>query len=85
MLNNEFLNKDPYVVTEQAPHIILDSKSDIFVANDVKDIKHTRYIAIRIHFVRNGEECILHRTLWCEGGKKLAENETNNVRNLNLS
>ena len=25
MLNNEFLNKDPYVVPEQAPLIILDT------------------------------------------------------------
>ena len=36
MLNNEFLNKDPDVVPEQAPLIILNSKSDVCMARNVK-------------------------------------------------
>ena len=37
MRNNEFLNKDPDVVPEQSPLIILDIKSDIYMANNGKD------------------------------------------------
>ena len=56
MLINEFLNKDPEIVTEEAPLIILDSKSAVFMAQDVKGTKHTRYIYRRVNFVRNGEK-----------------------------
>ena len=56
MLNNEFLKKDPYVVPEQLPLIILDRKSSICMANNGKDAKHTRHISRRINFVRNGKE-----------------------------
>ena len=42
------------MVPEEAPLIVLDSKSAMFMANNGKDIKHTRHIARRIHLVRNG-------------------------------
>ena len=54
MLINEFLNKDPNIVPEEAPLIILDSKSTICMAKNGKDTKHTRNISRRIHLVRNG-------------------------------
>ena len=45
VLNNELLNKDPDVVPEKSPLIILDIKSDICTDNNVKDTKHTRHIS----------------------------------------
>ena len=56
MLINELLNKDPDIVPEEAPLIVLDGKSALCMANNVKDTKHTRNIAMRMHFVRNGEK-----------------------------
>ena len=53
MLNNEFLNKDPNVVTEQPPIIILDIKSSVCMENIGKETKHTRHTSRRMHFVRN--------------------------------
>ena len=57
MLIDEFLNKDTDIVPEEAPLIVLDSKYDKFTTKSGKDTKHTRHIARRIHFVRNGEKC----------------------------
>ena len=57
MLIHEFLNKDPGIVTEEVPLIILNSKSVICMAKNGKDTKHTRHIARILHFVRNGEKC----------------------------
>ena len=56
ILNNELMNKDPYVVPEQAPLIILYSKSDVCMKNNGKDTKHTRHISRRMKLVRNGED-----------------------------
>ena len=42
-------------------------------SNNVKDIKHTRHIARRMHFVRNGEKRKIHKIDWCEGGLQLAD------------
>ena len=55
ILHYYLLNKDPDVVPEQAPLIILDSKSATFVSKNVKDTKHTRHISRIMHFVINGE------------------------------
>ena len=44
-----------------------------------KDTKHTRYIARRMHFVRNGEKCKMHNIDWCEGGIQLEDIGTKNV------
>ena len=79
MLFHELLNKDPCIVTEEAPLIVLDSKSSMFMAKNGKDTKHTRHIARRMHFVRNGEKFKMQKIDWCEGGLKLAEIGTKNV------
>ena len=55
ILNNELLNKDPVVFTEQSPLIILYSKSAIWMANNGNDTKHPIHIPRIIHLVRNGE------------------------------
>ena len=55
MLIHELLDKDPDIVTEEATFINLDSKSAMCVANNGKDIKHTRHIAIIMHFIRKAE------------------------------
>ena len=80
MLNNGLLKKYPDVVPEQALLNILYRKSANFMAKNVKNNKHTRHIYRKIHFVRNGEECNLRNTVWCEGGLKLKDIGTNNVR-----
>ena len=49
------------------------------MAKNGKDTKHTRHIAKRSHFVRNGENCNMHKNDWCEGGLQLADIVTNNV------
>ena len=54
MLIHEFLNKDPEIVPQEAPMIVLGSKSAMCIANNGKDTKQTRKIARIMHFVRNG-------------------------------
>ena len=56
MLINEFLNKDPDIVSEESTLIVLDSKYAICMAKNGKDTRHTIQITSRIHFVRNGEK-----------------------------
>ena len=80
MLNNEFLNKDTDVVPEKPPLIILDTKSAVGMAKDGKDTKQNIHIYRIMHFVINGEECNMHKTLWYEGGLQLVDIGTNNVR-----
>ena len=65
--------------------IVLDSKSDMCMANYGKDTKHTRHISRRIHFVRNGEKYKMHKIDWCEGGLQLADIGTNNVSEPDLT
>ena len=79
MLIHEFLNKDPDIVPEEAPLIVLGSKSSLCMAKNVKDTKHTRHISRRMHFVRNGEKCKMHNIDLCEGGLKLVDIGTKNV------
>ena len=78
MLIHEFLNKDPDIFLEEAPLIVLGSKSAMCMANNVKDTKHTRKISRRMNFVSNGERCKMHRIDWCEGGLQLADIATKN-------
>ena len=56
MLIHELLNEYPDMVPKEAPLIVLDSKSAMYMAKNDKDTKHTRHIARIIHFVRNGEK-----------------------------
>ena len=79
MLIHEFLNKDPDIVPEEAPLIILEGKSAVFMAKNGKDAKNTRHIASRIHFVRNGEKFKMHIIDWCEVGLQLTDIATKNV------
>ena len=56
MLIHELLNKDPDMVPKEAPLIVLDGKYAMCMPKNGKDTKHTRHIASRINFVRNGEK-----------------------------
>ena len=85
MLIHEFLNKDIYIVPKEAPLIVLDSKYAMCMAKNGKDTKHTRHIARIIHFVRNGEKFKMHKIDWCEGGLKLEDIGTKNVREPDLT
>ena len=49
------------------------------MAKNGRDKKHTRHIARRMHFVKNGEKCKMHKIEWCEGGMQLAEIGTKNL------
>ena len=79
MLTHELLNRDPDIVPEKAPLIILDKNSAVCIDNDGKYTRHTRHIYRRVHFVRNGEKCKIHKIECCEGGLKLADIATKNV------
>ena len=79
MLIHELLNKDPDIVPEEAPLIVLDSKSAMCMAKNGTYTKHTRNIAKIIHLVRNGEKCKMHNIDWCEGDLQLADIGTKNV------
>ena len=69
-LHIESPNKDLYVVSEKEPLIILYIKSDLCMAKNGKEIKHTRHISRRMNFVRYGEECNLHKIVWYVRGLK---------------
>ena len=73
------MNKDPDIVPEEAPLIILDSKSSVCMDDNGKDINHTRHISRRVNFVSNCESCKMHNIDWCGGGLQLADISTNNV------
>ena len=85
MLNHNFLNKYPDIVPEEAPLIVLNSKSDMCMAKNVKDTKHTRHIARKMHFVRNGDKWKINKIDWCEGGLQLAYIGSNNVSEPDLT
>ena len=61
MLIHEFLNKDTDIVPEEASFIVLDIKYTMWMANNGKDTKHTRNNKRRMHLVRNGEKCKIHK------------------------
>ena len=65
--------------------IVLDSKSAMCMAKNGKDTKHTRNIARRMHFVRNGEKFKMHKIDWCERGLQLADIGTKNVSEPDLT
>ena len=50
-----------------------------------KDTKHTRHIARRINFVRNGKKCKMQKIDWCEVGLQLADISTKNVSEPDLT
>ena len=85
MLIHEYLNEYPDIVTKEAPLIVLDRKYTMCMAKNGKDTKHTRHLASRMHFVRNGEKCKMHKIEWCEGVLHLADINTKNVSEPDLT
>ena len=65
MLFHELLNEYPEMVTKEDPLIFLDIKYAMCMAKNCRDTKHTRHIARRMHFVRNGEKCKMKKIYWC--------------------
>ena len=61
ILIHELLNKDPDIVPDEAPLIILDSNYTVCMANKSKDTKHTRHSSRRVHFHSNSKnsKCII--------------------------
>ena len=78
VLIHELLDKDTDIVLEEAPLIILYSKSAVFMAKDGNNNKHTRHIERIVHLVRNDENCKMHNIDWCEGGLQLVDISTKN-------
>ena len=79
ILIQELLNKDPYIVTEEAPLMILDSESAVYMSNNGKYTNHTRHIYRRVHWVRNGKKFKMHKIGWCEEGLQLEHIENKKV------
>ena len=73
------MKKDPDIVPEEDPLIILYCKSAMCMAKNGKYTKHTRHISRRMHFVRNGEKWKMHKIDWCEGGLQFADIAAKNV------
>ena len=59
--------------------IVFYSKSAVCMSNNGKDTNHTRHIARRVHFVRNGEKYKIHNIDWCEVGLQLVDIVTKNT------
>ena len=73
------------MVLKEAPLIVLDSKYAMCMAKYGRYTKHTRHIARRMRFVRNGEKCNMHKIDWCEGGLQLADIGTKNLSEPDLT
>ena len=56
MLMHDLFNKHLDIFPEEAPIVILDSKSAVCVDKNENYTKHTRQITRRVNFVRNGEK-----------------------------
>ena len=78
-------NEDPDMVPKEDPLIVLDTKDAMCMAKNGKDTKNTRHIEIRMHLVRNGERCNMHKIDWCAGGLQLADIGTKNVNEHDLT
>ena len=70
MFINESLNKDPYIVPEEASVIILDGKYAVYMDNNFKDTNNTRHINRRVHLVIIVENYKWQNIDWCEGALK---------------
>ena len=85
MLIHELLNKDPDIVPEEASLIILYSESVFNIDKNGNYTKHTRHIAIIVHFVSNGESWKMHNIDWCKVGLQLEYISTKNFGETNLN
>ena len=79
------MNKDPDIVLEEDPIIILDGKSAFCMANTCKDTNYIRHISRRVYLVRNGEKCKMHKIDWFQWGLKCAYIATKNVSENDLN
>ena len=61
VLIHELLNKDPDIVPEEDPIIILYSNSSVFMSKNGNYTKHTIKIARRVKILKNGENCKMHK------------------------
>ena len=71
MLICKLVTKDIYKVPETSPVIIFDIKYSVCTVNNGEDTKLTRNTARRGNFVRNGDNCKIHKIKWCDGDLKL--------------
>ena len=55
------------------------------MAQNDKDTKQTTHVTRIVHFVINGEECNMHKTVWYEGGLQQSKMGTMNVRENELN
>ena len=85
ILIHELLNKDPDIVPEEAPLIVVDIKATMFMANNGKYNKHIRHIARWMNFVSNGEKYKIHKIDWCEGVLQLVDICTKNAGESDLT
>ena len=85
LLIYELFNKDQDIVPEKDLLIVLDNNSAMCMDNNGKNTEHTRHIARRMVFLRNGEKCKMHKINWCEGGMQLEVIGTNNVSEPDLT
>ena len=68
MLIHELLSKDPDIVIEEAPLIILDINSAVCLTNNGKNNNYTSHIPRRVNSVINGDKCKIHDIDWCKVG-----------------
>ena len=79
MLIHKLLNKEPDIIPEEYPLIILDNKSTVCMAKNGNDTKHTRHMTRRVNLVNNGENSKILMIDCCEGGLQLVHITTKNV------
>ena len=79
MLIHEILNKDIYIVPEEEPLSILNSKSIVYLAKNCSNTKYTGHIYGRLYGLINGKKCKKHNIDWWEGCLHLAYILTKNV------
>ena len=65
--------------------IVLDSKSDMCMAKNGKDNKHTRHIARRMNFKGMEKNARCKKIDWYEGGLKLEDIGTKNISEPDLT
>ena len=78
MLVNELngVNPDEY---GEATKILVDNTSAKAMAQNDKDTKHTRHIARRVHYVRNGQQEGAHNLTYIPADLNLADPGTKNL------
>ena len=59
--------------------IILDRKYAVGMSKNSNNIKRTRYISGRVHFLTNGEKYKMHMIDWCKVGLQMSDIATENV------